>query len=177
MARTKREQDRSEKRDEIVTAARKLFLEEGFETASMSKLAKLAGVAPNTIYWYFKDKDEVLIAVADVELMVGMAAYTQQIHGDLADRLLWIVNQFEVLNELVNAVHARMKISAVVSTWHERFHLLSENILRAEFANRGIAPDRVEARIKTCVFAIEGMLSHSLPDEMKRAVCSELATL
>ena len=36
MARIKREQGREEKRDEIVAAARALFLEEGYEAASIN---------------------------------------------------------------------------------------------------------------------------------------------
>ena len=58
MAQTKRGQDRAEKRDEIIAAARTLFIETGYEDTSISRLAAAAGVAPNTIYWYFKDKDE-----------------------------------------------------------------------------------------------------------------------
>ena len=61
MARNKRLQDREEKQKEIMSAARTLFLNEGYEATSMSRIANIAGVAPNTIYWYFKDKDELLV--------------------------------------------------------------------------------------------------------------------
>ena len=44
--------------NEIIAAARTLFIETGYEDTSISRLAAAAGVAPNTIYWYFKDKDE-----------------------------------------------------------------------------------------------------------------------
>ncbi|MES2917128.1 MAG: helix-turn-helix domain-containing protein, partial [Pseudomonadota bacterium] len=78
MARTKREQERDAKRDEIVAAARRLFVDEGFDATAMSRLATAAGVAPNTIYWYFKDKDEVLVAVLDAEFSAGLAEYLLQ---------------------------------------------------------------------------------------------------
>ncbi|WP_155771679.1 helix-turn-helix domain-containing protein, partial [Mycobacterium asiaticum] len=65
MARNKRPQAADEKRAEIVAAARRLFIDAGYDATSMSRLAKEAGVAPNTIYWYFGDKDDVLIAVLD----------------------------------------------------------------------------------------------------------------
>ena len=61
MARNKRPQAADEKRAEIVAAARRLFIDAGYSATSMSRLAKEAGVAPNTIYWYFGDKDDVLI--------------------------------------------------------------------------------------------------------------------
>lgn len=63
MARNKRPQPADEKRAEIVAAARRLFVEDGYDATSMSRLAKEAEVAPNTIYWYFGNKDDVLIAV------------------------------------------------------------------------------------------------------------------
>ncbi|WP_375166439.1 TetR/AcrR family transcriptional regulator, partial [Rhizobium hidalgonense] len=52
-------QDREEKRNIIISAAHELFLTQGYEATAMSKLATKAGIAPNTIYWYFKDKDDV----------------------------------------------------------------------------------------------------------------------
>ncbi|PXW33935.1 UNVERIFIED_CONTAM: TetR family transcriptional regulator [Williamsia faeni] len=63
MARNNKPQPAGEKREEIVAAARALFLEDGYDSTSMNKLAKEAGVAANTIYWYFGDKDDVLVAV------------------------------------------------------------------------------------------------------------------
>jgi AcrR family transcriptional regulator len=63
MARNKRPQSADEKRAEIVAPARQLFIDAGYDATSMSRLAKEPGVAPNTIYWYFGDKDDVLIAV------------------------------------------------------------------------------------------------------------------
>jgi len=95
MAQTKRDQDRAEKRDEIIAAARTLFIETGYEDTSISRLAAAAGVAPNTIYWYFKDKDEVLVAVLDAEFSEGMAEYLQLPVTDAAERLFWVVQRLE----------------------------------------------------------------------------------
>lgn len=46
----------------------------------MSRLAKQAGVAANTVYWYFEDKDDVLLAVlnavmADVSITGNLFRY------------------------------------------------------------------------------------------------------
>ncbi|HKY90770.1 MAG TPA: helix-turn-helix domain-containing protein, partial [Nevskiaceae bacterium] len=73
MPRNRIQQDSAEKRTEIVGAARTLFLETGYEATSMASIAAAAGVASNTIYWYFRDKDELLVAVLDAELERGMA--------------------------------------------------------------------------------------------------------
>ncbi|MBA56971.1 MAG: TetR family transcriptional regulator [Pseudomonadales bacterium] len=174
MARIKREQDRDEKRDEIVAVARVLFIEEGYEATSISRLASTAGVAPNTIYWYFKDKDEVLVAVLDAELSARMSEYLALPAMSPAERLLWVANNLERVSRLVGTVHSRLAQSPVINTWHERFHALSEEMLRLELQQAGIAPNKIEALVKISVFTIEGLLAHPLPEEQKRAICNAL---
>jgi AcrR family transcriptional regulator len=44
----------------ILTAARKLFAERGFDAVTMRELAKEAGCSHTTIYIYFKDKEALL---------------------------------------------------------------------------------------------------------------------
>ena len=59
----KRERDRQEMRDTIMRAAMRLFLEESFEKTTMRRIAQEIEYTPGTLYWYFKDKDEILFAV------------------------------------------------------------------------------------------------------------------
>src|SRR5215471_14054574 len=47
-------------RQEILDAARDLFVNEGFDNVSMRKIAEKVEYAPGTIYLYFKDKAEIL---------------------------------------------------------------------------------------------------------------------
>ena len=176
MARIKREQDRDEKRGEIIVAARQLFIEEGYEATSINRLAKAARVAPNTIYWYFKDKDEVLVAVLDAEFSARMNEYLALETNGPADRLLWVANQLESVNRLVGTVHSRMAQSPVINAWHNRFHTLSEELLRQELEQSGATPQKIEALVKISVFTIEGLLAHPLPEDQKRAICTALVT-
>ena len=43
-------------RQDILDAARDLFIEEGYENTSMRKIAERIEYSPTTIYYYFKDK-------------------------------------------------------------------------------------------------------------------------
>lgn len=174
MARTKREQDREAKRDEIVAAARALFVGEGYEATSMSRLAAAAGVAPNTIYWYFPDKDEVLVAVLDAEFSARAAEYLQLPLTDRTLRLLWVVDRLAAVRRLVATVHGRLELSPAINAWHERFHQLTEGLLREELRQAGVAPALLEARVKISVFTVEGLLSHALDEDGRRAVCAAL---
>ena len=91
MARNKRPQAADEKRAEIVAAARRLFIDAGYDATSMSRLAKEAGVAPNTIYWYFGDKDDVLIAVLTAVMADVWPQYQDVASEPISARLLWVV--------------------------------------------------------------------------------------
>ncbi|WP_414859080.1 helix-turn-helix domain-containing protein [Nocardia terpenica] len=49
----------------MVAVARRLFATEGYESTTMATIAKAAGITGNTAYWYFQDKDELLVAVLE----------------------------------------------------------------------------------------------------------------
>jgi AcrR family transcriptional regulator len=51
-----------DKRQRILDAARKRFRYYGFRKTTMQEIARDAGVAVGTVYLYFKDKDDLLIA-------------------------------------------------------------------------------------------------------------------
>jgi AcrR family transcriptional regulator len=59
----RRERDRQEMRDTILRAAMKLFLEESFEKTTMRRIDQASDYTPGTLYWYFKDKDEIVYAL------------------------------------------------------------------------------------------------------------------
>ncbi|HXG29432.1 MAG TPA: TetR/AcrR family transcriptional regulator [Nevskiales bacterium] len=175
MPRNKIQQDSAEKRSEIVGAARTLFLETGYEATSMASIAAAAGVAPNTIYWYFRDKDELLVAVLDAELESGMAEFLRAPATDTTSRLLMVVRQLERARRLVATVHARIQISPVIAAWHDRFHELSEMLIQSEMHQAGIPRKKAKALVKIWVFTVEGLLAHPMSDAEKRRICSSLA--
>jgi len=53
------------RRDEILAAAKRLFLSDGFEHATIRKIAAAVGVSSATLYVYFADKDAILRAIAE----------------------------------------------------------------------------------------------------------------
>lgn len=175
MAKNKRPQPSHEKRAEIVTAARELFIDAGYDATPMGRLAKAAGVAANTIYWYFADKDAVLIAVLD-EVMADAWAQYQSVAGEpMPVRLLWVVSQLQQMSRLVSTVHARAERSPSVTIWHNNFHLLTSSILRYDLEIAGVAADSLDAEVMIGVFTIEGLLMHPMTEEQQQAICNALA--
>lgn len=174
MPRNRRPQDREEKRAEIVVAARRLFVEEGYDAASMTRIARDAGVVSNTLYWYFQDKDAVLIAVLEAVLADSMAAYSNILDSSLTDRLLWLVGELEQLGRLVSTVHTRAAESAAISEWHEQFHALAEGLFRAELIELGVPGHEVDPLVTMGVFVVEGLLTHPAEQTQRRAVIETL---
>lgn len=63
------------RRGEILDAAKKLFIEEGFAQATMRRIAAEVGVSPTALYLHFADKDAILKAIAEdffAELLVKL---------------------------------------------------------------------------------------------------------
>ena len=56
------------RRDQILSAAAKLFGENGFHGSSMAELAKRAGMSVGHIYHYFENKDAIIEALVDREM-------------------------------------------------------------------------------------------------------------
>lgn len=61
----RKEREREEVKDLILSAAREIFLKEGYENTSIRKIATAIEYSPGTIYHHFKDKNELLLALHD----------------------------------------------------------------------------------------------------------------
>ena len=57
----------SAKKQEILAGARQVFRSEGFDGASMDKIAQAAGVSKGTLYVYFRNKEELFLELVAVD--------------------------------------------------------------------------------------------------------------
>lgn len=80
----------AERRDAILAAAAEVFLEEGFEGASMAGISARIGGSKGTLYSYFKSKEELFVAVtheqAKKQMEPALAALEKET-GDLQTTL------------------------------------------------------------------------------------------
>jgi AcrR family transcriptional regulator len=60
-------EEHSSKRRQILDGARKVFMELGFDGASMGVIARSAGVSKGTLYVYFADKSSLFEAIVEEE--------------------------------------------------------------------------------------------------------------
>ena len=66
-----------ERRAELLEAARRLFVRDGFAEVSVSRIVRAVGVAQGTFYYYFDSKEEVLDAL--------VRAHVQEVAARLAE--------------------------------------------------------------------------------------------
>jgi len=63
------------RREQIVSAATKLFSDRGFYKTTIKDIAKLAGISPGLVYLYVREKEDVLLLV----LLQVVDAYAREI--------------------------------------------------------------------------------------------------
>jgi len=70
-----------DRRQQIMDAATELFAENGYYATTIADLAATAGVANGTIYWYFDNKDSILLSILDEILRETNEAFTDVFRG------------------------------------------------------------------------------------------------
>ena len=81
--------EESAKRRQILDGARKVFMDLGFDGASMNEIARAAGVSKGTLYVYFADKSRLFEAIVEEEaLEKGQVEFDLSPERDAAITLL-----------------------------------------------------------------------------------------
>jgi AcrR family transcriptional regulator len=78
----------SAKRRQILDGARAVFMNLGFDGASMGEIARAAGVSKGTLYVYFADKSRLFEAIVEQEVLEqGKAAFNFDLARDVETTL------------------------------------------------------------------------------------------
>jgi AcrR family transcriptional regulator len=172
--------------EHILFTAKDIFLELGFERASMDAIAERARTSKRTLYAHFESKEKLYLAV--VELIRGLylaklrspAAYAQ----DTSEALVQFCGRFmELLLWTPAIAMCRLAISeaerfpagaagfydAIFTTAHERLaSFLRERLKLGPKASAEAADDLIgriaHARLTRALFGIEKVRDH-VPDE------------
>jgi AcrR family transcriptional regulator len=61
------DEDKQQRRDEILAAAKGLFAERGYHDTTIADVARATGLSYGVVYWYFASKDELFHALMATE--------------------------------------------------------------------------------------------------------------
>src|ERR1700684_3380717 len=86
----------NELRDHILWVAKDVFLEMGFERASMDALAARAATSKRTLYAHFESKDKLFLAVVDLvgELYLDRLGTPEDYDEDTAEAVVRFCGRF-----------------------------------------------------------------------------------
>lgn len=79
-------QPRARRVADIMTAAKQVFTESGYEAASISEIAARAGVVEGTIYKFFANKRELLVKVVEHWYTDVISGYEEKLAGIVGTR-------------------------------------------------------------------------------------------
>jgi AcrR family transcriptional regulator len=85
-----REQQREVKRQAVLAAAAQLFNERGFHATSLDDIARRLHVSKPTLYYYVKNKDEILLGCVrqGLDMMLAGIEDSRRAGGKVMDQLL-----------------------------------------------------------------------------------------
>ena len=72
----------SDKHQQIIEAAVRVFARNGYYNSRVSDIAREAGVASGTIYLYFKTKDDILVSLFREKMAAWVASVRGEIDGE-----------------------------------------------------------------------------------------------
>lgn len=168
-----RSRDSARTRADIVAAARTVFSEQGFEAATVRRIAARAGVAPNLITRYFGGKAGLFQAAASIDLGV-VDAVEGPIEGLGARIAATVVNRYETgptadplqllarsagtpdaagLGEYFAGQAARPLVAALATRWGGDQHKAADRVAAAGSLILGVIMSRYVLR--------EGPLAHA----------------
>ena len=82
----KRKGEGSQRRVEILDAAKQLFVEEGYAATTIRRIAAKLGISSTALYVYFQDKDAILVEICNVTF-TGLINELDEVRRDAANPL------------------------------------------------------------------------------------------
>ncbi len=80
-------------RERILDAATEIAAERGYEGASIALVSAKCGLPASSIYWHFKNKDDLIAAVIERSFADWMKAWQVPVGGSPQDRLVGLAMQ------------------------------------------------------------------------------------
>ncbi|WP_162631891.1 MULTISPECIES: TetR/AcrR family transcriptional regulator [Burkholderia] len=139
-------------KEQILNAAAKLFIEKGFGGVSMQEIADALGVTRTAVYYYFKNKDEILTALVEEVTLRAKRLSSQVVAEESADpreRLHLLVRQHTML--ILSHYNEFRVIHRTEQQLPERAYHANEDAKRAVLSNFVSA---IEAGVSGGVFRV-----------------------
>jgi AcrR family transcriptional regulator len=133
----------TERREQILDAAEKVFNRLGFNKARMDDIVVESGLSKGALYWYYKSKDAIILALLDRVFVGEMAQFEKLVDAEgtaseRLDQLTRVVVQdmarfkhlMPLIYEFVALAARRKSVRTKLSGYYQRYHRLLSHILQ-----------------------------------------------
>lgn len=150
----------------LIDAAARLMVEEGYAAISARKVAEKAGLKVQLVYYYFKDMDDLILAVVKRNSSKRLKKFVRTLAGPEPLRAVWIMNRdstsaISTTELLALANHREAIRTEVVKTAKEFRHLQIEAVEEL-LVERGVDMSKVPA---AAVVTIISALSRAMAQD------------
>jgi AcrR family transcriptional regulator len=160
-----------ERRNQIIQSATEVFARQGFAKTRMEDVASASGLSKGLLYWYFKSKEEIITAIADLlfgaELhkMQNLSAEGQTARSSLEsfleiflDDLRGILKVAPIIYEFYALAFRNATVRGVIRQYLRRFVAILEPIVQRGMDQGEFAPGNARQMTLTIWAALEGTL-------------------
>src|SRR3954452_24089730 len=139
--------EESSKRRQILDGARKVFMNLGFDGASMGEIARAAGVSKGTLYVYFADKNRLFEAIVGEEVLEqGKTAFNFDPARDVTTTLMEFGHAYIQLLCRPGGGSATRTVMAIAERMPEVGRRFYENVVSLTIGRLG---DYLEAHVRS----------------------------
>jgi AcrR family transcriptional regulator len=150
-------------RERILDAATEIAAERGYEGASIALVSAKCGLPASSIYWHFKNKDDLIAAVIERSFADWLRAWQVPVEGSPQDRLVGLAMQLaKALLDSPDFIRLGLMLSLERRPVEPRARAMFLQLRAQTFGQlvetmRGFTPELTDAQVHQLVtYAIAG---------------------
>lgn len=169
-----------ERKEQILNAAAIVFSQQGFASARMDDIVKQSGLSKGALYWYFKSKEEIILALMHRFFDQDLEGLDQLLEKNLPARetvlqyIDTLVTEFEQVKELSPLIYEYYSSATrdeekqkFFQSYFQQYQALIRDIIQRGIESNEFKPIDVDTCVLTLTAVIEGLfLLNTIDDRM-----------
>lgn len=132
----------SASRTQLLDAAEKLLMTEGYASVTSRRVAAEAGLKPQLVHYYFRTMDDLFVALLQRSAELNLAHFDKEIAKDGSLANLWRLNSdprgSAFMIEFAALSNHRKEIRSELAAYAERFRKRQLEAVRVALENEGV---------------------------------------
>src|ERR1700755_3513206 len=137
----------SGRREQLLDAAERLLLEEGYASVTSRRVGARAGLTPQLVHYYFQTMDDLFLQVFRRRADVGLELLREVLGPRPTLRQLWDLRDTGVTNsrfnmEFMALANHRKAIRSAIIDYYQRYRQLQLDAFTVALTDLGVPPER-----------------------------------